>query len=45
MSEQKFFTYKDIPLVRNGDTIYYGSMSDKYVIMLKIMSNKNVGYL
>lgn len=45
MSEQKFFTYKDIPLVRNGDTIYYGSMSDKYVIMLQILSKKNVGDL
>lgn len=45
MAEQKFFTYKDIPLVRNGDTIYYGNMSDKYVIMLQILSKKNVGDL
>lgn len=47
MAEQKspFFTYKDIPLVRNGDTIYYGNMSDKYVIMLQILSKKAVGDL
>lgn len=47
MAEQKspFFTYKDIPLVRNGDTIYYGNMSDKYVIMLQILSKKTVGEL
>ncbi len=36
----KFLTYKDKPLVRNGNTIYYGNMSDPYVVMLTIMSKK-----
>lgn len=37
MSEQTAqLTYRGRPLVRNGDEIYYGRMSDKYVIYLKI---------
>ncbi len=38
--KQPFLTYKGKPLVRNGDTIYYGNMSDEYVIMLRITSKK-----
>ena len=34
--KQDFLTYKGKPLVRNGDTIYYGNMSDDYVIMMRI---------
>ena len=48
MSEQKkqsFPTYKGKPLVRSGDTIYYGSMKDKYVIKMDITSKKKVGDL
>ena len=47
MSEEKnkFLTYKGKPLVRNGNTIYYGNMSDKYVIMMQIMSTKTVNDL
>lgn len=37
---EKFYTYKGYPLVRNGRTIYYGYMSDPYVIMIQIMSVK-----
>ena len=40
-----FPTYKGKPLVRCGDTIYYGSMQDKYVIKLDIKSKKKVGDL
>ena len=32
--------YKGKPLVRNGDTIYYGNMSDDFVIMMRIASKK-----
>ena len=39
----KFYTYKGYPLVRNGNMIYYGYMSDPYVIMMQILSTKNVG--
>ncbi len=35
---EKFYTYKGYPLVRNGNTIYYGYMSDPYVIMIQILS-------
>ena len=47
MSENKnaFFTYKGYPLVRSGDVIYYGNTSDKYVIMLQILSKKTQGTL
>lgn len=31
-----FLLYKNRPLVRSGDMIYYGSMGDPYVAMLQI---------
>ena len=34
------FSYKGFPLVRNKDTIYYGNMSDDFVIMMRIASKK-----
>ncbi len=37
---QPFLTYKDRPLVRCGDTLYYGSMADPYVVMLKILESE-----
>lgn len=37
---EKFLTYKGRPLVRGGNTIYYGNMSDAYVCMLQIQSFK-----
>ena len=45
MSDKKtgknaFLMYKGKPLVRNGKTIYYGSMADKYVVVLQILSTK-----
>ncbi|MBQ2256876.1 MAG: hypothetical protein II330_08425 [Clostridia bacterium] len=39
----KYLEYKDKPLVREGNTICYGDMSDKYVLLLEIMSYKKVG--
>lgn len=45
MSEQKFFTYKGLPLVRKGKQIYYGNMSDETVATLQIMSTKNINGL
>ena len=38
----QFPMYKDKPLVRSGDTIYYGSMKDPYVIKMLIKSYKTV---
>lgn len=38
-----FLKYKDKPLVGNGKEIYYGDMSDKYVIKFIVNSSKKVG--
>lgn len=43
MSETNFLTYKDKPLVRKGKEIYYGDMSEKYVIKFEILSSKKDG--
>ncbi len=43
MSE--FLTYKGKPLVRKDNEIYYGDMSEKYVIKLEILSTKKEGDL
>ncbi len=40
---EKFFTYKGKPLVKNGNTIYYGSMLDDYVVMMQILDTKQAG--
>ena len=45
MAEQKFFTYKGLPLVRKGNQLYYGNMGDETVAMLQIMSSRKVGDL
>ena len=45
MSEKQkspFPMYRGKPLVRSGDTIYYGNMTDKYVIKIDIKTKKNV---
>ena len=34
--------YKNHPLRRIDNLIYYGSMADKYIIMLQVMDNKKV---
>lgn len=43
--ENKLLKYKGKPLVRCKDEIYYGNMSDKFVILLRILSYKKVGDL
>ena len=40
--DKSFFAYKGFPLVRHEDVIYYGNMSDDYVVMLKILNKKKV---
>ena len=35
-----FLMYKGRPLVRSGNTLYYGSMAEKYVIVMQILSTK-----
>ncbi len=41
----KFLSYKGKPLVRCGNTIYYGNLSDPYVVLLQILSTKKVNDL
>ncbi|MGN0452989.1 MAG: hypothetical protein ACI4GZ_04215 [Ruminococcus sp.] len=40
MAKKEFFTYKGKPLVRCGDELYYGNMSDRFVIRMQIKSKK-----
>lgn len=36
-----FLTYKGRPLVRKGNTVYYGNMTDTNIVRLTILSNTN----
>ena len=36
----KYLTYKGKPLVRKGNEIYYGDLSDSYYLYMMIMSEK-----
>ena len=41
MSEQKeLLMYKGRPLMRKDNLVYYGSMADKYIVMLQILETK-----
>lgn len=40
-----FLTYKGKPLVRKGNEIYYGDMSEKYVILMKVLNTVKDGDL
>ncbi len=39
---EKFSTYKGFPLVRSGNQLYYGNMSDPYVIWIQILDTKEI---
>ncbi|MDO4608176.1 MAG: hypothetical protein Q4B40_03175 [Clostridia bacterium] len=45
MAETNFLNYKSKPLVRKGKEIYYGDMSEKYVVRFEILSAKKEGKL
>ena len=45
MADTNFLTYKGKPLVRKGNEIYYGDMSEKYVVRFEILSSKKDGKL
>jgi len=40
--KQKPLVYKGHPLRRKDNLIYFGSMADKYVVMLQILDTKKV---
>ena len=42
-TKSKFLMYKGHPLVRSGNTIYYGSLAEKCVVMMQILTTKQVG--
>ncbi|MCL2884937.1 MAG: hypothetical protein FWF49_05575, partial [Oscillospiraceae bacterium] len=37
--KNEFFTYKGRPLVRQGNTLYYGNMFDECVVMMQILTS------
>lgn len=39
-AQAQFFTYRGLPLVRKGNELYYGNMSDDYVIRMQIEQTK-----
>ncbi len=40
--EEKILTYKGRALTRKDKVLYYGSMADKYIIMLQIVDSKEL---
>lgn len=45
VKEGELLTYKGHPLMRNSNIIYYGSMEDRYIIMMQILETKKEGDL
>ena len=41
-SEKLPLSYKGRPLRRKDNLIYYGSMADKYIIMMQVMSSMKI---
>ena len=40
VTENEFVEYKGRPIVRQGDDIFYGDLSEKYYVYMMIMSDK-----
>ena len=40
VSENEFVEYKGKPIVRQGDDIFYGDLSERYYVYMMIMSDK-----
>ena len=40
MEENQFLTYRGYPLVRSKNVIYYGNMTDRYIIRLTVLSEE-----
>ncbi|MDE6031218.1 MAG: hypothetical protein K2G32_06340 [Oscillospiraceae bacterium] len=45
MSESNFFYYRGYPLIRSGDTIFYGSGGDEYAARLTIKDTRKINDL
>ena len=44
-SETPVLSYKGHPLRRKDNLIYFGTMAEKYIVMMQILSSKKVGDL
>ena len=42
-TKKKNLEYKGHPIMRKDSLIYYGSMGDKYVVMMQVLDTKKVG--
>lgn len=42
MAERTELVYKGHPLRRKDNILYFGSMADKYIIMMQILSTKKI---
>lgn len=40
MADQMGLTYKGHPLMRKDNMVYYGSMADKYIVIMQILESK-----
>ena len=40
VTSEEFVEYKGRPIVRQGDDIYYGDLTDKYYVYMMIMGDK-----
>ena len=43
LNKNQYVMYKGLPLVREGDTICYGDLNEKYMLMLNILTKKANG--
>ncbi|MBR6414007.1 MAG: hypothetical protein IKS21_05280 [Oscillospiraceae bacterium] len=41
MPDQMGLTYKGHPLMRKDNMVYYGSMADKYIVIMQILESKS----
>ena len=41
-TNKEIFSYKGFPLVRKKDEIYYGNMSDDFVVIMQVIEKKKV---
>lgn len=43
MAENKFLTYKNKPIVKCGNEIYYGDMAESFVVRFTVLSTVKAG--
>ena len=42
-TKNPFLMYKNKPLVRCGDILYYGNMTDTYIVMMQVLTTTSRG--